>query len=78
MTPFEIEMVKTYAECDMSLAATAKRMYVHKNTIIYHFEKIKKKTGLNPRTFSGLAELLSRIDRGEVPTNDDSDQGSEG
>jgi carbohydrate diacid regulator len=64
MTPFEIEMIRTYAECDMSLSATAKRMYVHHNTVIYQFEKIKKKTGLNPRTFSGLTELLSRIESG--------------
>lgn len=62
MTPFEIELIRAYAECDMSLAATARRMYVHKNTVIYQFEKIKKKTGLNPRTFGGLTELLSRIE----------------
>lgn len=62
MTPFEIEMIRTYAECDMGLNETARRMYVHKNTVIYQFEKIKKKTGLNPRTFSGLTELLSRIE----------------
>ena len=65
MNPFDIELIRTYAECDMGLNETARRMYVHKNTVIYHFEKIKNKTGLNPRTFSGLTELLSRIDQEE-------------
>ena len=66
MTPFDIELIRTYAECDMSLSETGKRLYIHKNTVVYHFEKIEKKTGLNPRTFSGLTELLSRIEKGEA------------
>jgi sugar diacid utilization regulator len=66
MTPFEIEMIRAYAECDMSVERAAKKLYVHSNTIHYHFNKITKQTGLNPRTFSGLVELLSRIERGET------------
>lgn len=66
MTPFEIAMVQAYAECDMSLERAAKQLYVHRNTIAYHFEKIRTKTGINPRTFNGLVELLSRIERGEA------------
>ena len=65
MNPFEIEMIRTYADCDMNQVQTAKILYVHKNTVQYHLDLIKRKTGLNPKKFSDLVELLARIDRGE-------------
>lgn len=61
MNPFEIEIIKTYAACDMNAVQTGKELCVHKNTIHYQFDKIKKKTGLDPRKFSDLVELLARI-----------------
>lgn len=66
MNPFEIEVIRAYAACEMNASKTAKMLFVHMNTVHYQLDKIKKKTGLNPRTFSGLTELLSRIDHGEV------------
>lgn len=66
MTPFEIEMIRTFADCNMSLTQASKQLYIHRNTMVYHFDKIHKRTGLNPRVFDGLVELLSRIERGEV------------
>lgn len=66
MNPFEIELIQTYAACDMNVVQTAKKVFVCRNTVHYHFDKVKKRTGLDPRTFSGLTELLSRIERGEA------------
>lgn len=64
MNPFEIELINMYANCDMNAVQTAKELCVHKNTVHYHFDKIRRKTGLDPRKFADLTELLSRIDRG--------------
>ena len=65
MTPFEVEIIKTYAACDMSQALTGRQLFVHVNTIQYHFDKIKKETGLDPRRFNNLVELLLRIEKEE-------------
>lgn len=66
MTPFEIELLRAYADCNMRVSSLAKQMYVHYNTVYYHLDKIHRETGLNPRTFRDLVELLSRIERGEA------------
>lgn len=70
MTPFEIELIKTYAACDMNAVQTGKQLYVHKSTVVYHFENIRRKTGLDPRRFNNLVELLLRIERGELNETD--------
>lgn len=72
MTPFDIEIIRTYADCDMNIIAAAKKLYVHPNTIYYHFDKIRNKTGLRPNKFSDLVTLLSMIEKGETDeTNDE-------
>ena len=76
MKPFEIEIIKTYAACDMNKVLTGKQLFVNVNTVQYHFDKIKKETGLDPRRFNDLVELLSMIDKEE--TNENSDQSEAG
>ena len=58
MAEFEIKVINTLAECDMSLNMTAKKLYVHRNTLTYHIEKIKQQTGLDARRFYDLCRLL--------------------
>lgn len=47
----EILFLKSYYECDMSLSETAKRLYLHKNTVQYKLKGIEKKTQYSPRKF---------------------------
>ena len=58
MTEFELKMIKMIAECDMSLQKAANKLYVHRNTLTYHIEKIKQRTGLDARRFYDLCRLL--------------------
>ena len=58
MTEFELKMIKMLAECDMSLQKAANKLYVHRNTLTYHIEKIKQRTGLDARRFYDLLKLL--------------------
>lgn len=69
MTEFEIKMIKTFAECDMSLQMAANKLYVHRNTLTYHIEKIKQQTGLDARRFYDLCELLKVENEKENQSN---------
>jgi len=63
LTDFEKQIILALAERDMNIAAAAVKLYMHRNTVIYHLDKIQRKTGRNPRKFYDLVELVktSRI-----------------
>lgn len=58
LTDEEKKLIKSYVNNSMRLYAVAKEFYMHRNTVEYRFKKIKNKTGLNPKKFEELAELL--------------------
>ena len=43
--------IRTFFENNLNMAETARQLYVHRNTLIYRFEKLQKKYGLDVRTF---------------------------
>uniref|UniRef100_A0A7C4XGM5 PucR family transcriptional regulator n=1 Tax=candidate division WWE3 bacterium TaxID=2053526 RepID=A0A7C4XGM5_UNCKA len=49
--------VSTFLECDMNLTVASKKLHLHRNTLIYRLDKIKKETGLDPRTFSDAIQI---------------------
>lgn len=49
--------ITTFLECDMSLTEAAKKLHLHRNTLIYRLEKIKKETGLDPKKFSDAIQI---------------------
>jgi sugar diacid utilization regulator len=58
---FDKEMINTIEEfinCDMNISSAAKKLYVHRNTLIYRLDKIKKDTGLDIRFFNGATKFL--------------------
>ena len=61
LTVEDKEIIETYAECDMNRTKTSEMLYLHSNTVVYHLNKIFKKTGLNPRKFYDLNRLLKII-----------------
>lgn len=53
-----IETIKAFAENDMNVKRTGIAMHYATNSIDYRLRKIEKETGLNPRKFYDLCELL--------------------
>lgn len=59
-------VLETFFQLDCNVSETAKRLYVHRNTLIYRLDKIKQETGLDVRTFNDavlvkLAQLLYKV-----------------
>ncbi len=50
--------LEIYAETNMNVLATAKRLRVHPNTVYARFERIESATGCDPRRFHALNDLL--------------------
>jgi sugar diacid utilization regulator len=51
---FNHELIQTLEEilrCDLSLTKAAKNLYIHRNTLMYRIEKIKKETSFDIRNF---------------------------
>ncbi|WP_195574858.1 PucR family transcriptional regulator [Paenibacillus sp. 1001270B_150601_E10] len=44
--------LQTFFQYNCSVSETAKRLYIHRNTLLYRLDKIKQETGLDVRTFS--------------------------
>ncbi len=43
--------LETFFQMDCNVSETAKRLYIHRNTLMYRIEKIKQETGLDVRSF---------------------------
>ena len=61
-----LAIIRTFFENNLNLSETSRQLYVHRNTLVYRFEKIQKKFGLDLRTFEDamtfkLAMLVSRL-----------------
>jgi carbohydrate diacid regulator len=49
--------LRVYFENDISLSKTAKKLKIHRNTLVYRLEKITEITGLDPRVFNDAFQL---------------------
>lgn len=47
----ELTTVFTFFDNNLNISETARRLHVHRNTLVYRLEKIQKKTGLDVRVF---------------------------
>lgn len=52
-----LETVEVFFDNNMSLTQTSKELKIHRNTLLYRLDKIKKVTGLDPRKFNDAMEL---------------------
>ena len=43
--------IRIFFDSGLSLAETARALYVHRNTLVYRIEKIERQTGLDIRKF---------------------------
>ena len=53
----ELGTVSRFLENDLKLSETARCLFLHRNTLVYHLEKIEKKTGLDIRRFDDAMTL---------------------
>lgn len=60
ITEVDIEIIQKMAANDLNVTQTALELNYHRNTIVYHMEKIEKITGHNPGSFYGLVELIKK------------------
>jgi sugar diacid utilization regulator len=61
--------IRAFAECDLSVKNTARRLQVHPNTVYFRLNQIKERTGVDPRTFAGTSFLLTalRLSESQAP-----------
>ena len=52
-----LETLEVFFDKNMSLTKTAQQIKIHRNTLLYRLDKIKKVTGLDPRKFNDAMEL---------------------
>lgn len=46
-----LNIIRTFFENNLNLSETSRQLYVHRNTLVYRFEKIQKRFGLELRSF---------------------------
>lgn len=51
MTDETLETVRAFFRNDLNLSTTARQLFIHRNTLLYRLEKIRKATGLDLRKF---------------------------
>ena len=65
---FNPEMLQTidyFFDCNLNVSETARRLYIHRNTLVYRLDKVQKATGLDLRSFDDAAafKVLRMIGR---------------
>lgn len=55
----DITTVLSLADANMNISTAAKRLYIHRNTMLYRLDHITRVTGIDVKTFKGLFILYS-------------------
>jgi hypothetical protein len=53
-----VATIRAFSNADLNVAKAADEMHVHPNTVRYRLQQIATKTGHDPRTFTGLVDLV--------------------
>jgi len=53
-----VATIRAFSNADLNVAKAAEQMHVHPNTVRYRLQQIATKTGHDPRTFTGLVDLI--------------------
>ncbi len=53
-----VATIRAFSDADLNVAKAAQQMHVHPNTVRYRLQQIATKTGHDPRTFTGLVNLI--------------------
>lgn len=52
LTAEQLETLETFFSQQLNMSETARRLYLHRNTLLYRLDKLTDQTGLDPRHFS--------------------------
>lgn len=63
ITPRDAELILALADNGLVMHKVAKLCYRHPNTVKYHVENIREKTGLDPRDFWDMQKLVPMAQR---------------
>lgn len=61
LNSFDSEMITTIEEfvnCDLNISDAARKLYIHRNTLIYRLDKINKETGFDIRNFKDATVFI--------------------
>lgn len=58
---FDKKIILTLADCNMQVSEVARQMFMHRNSIVYHINKIKRITGKNAQNFYDLCDLVQNV-----------------
>lgn len=58
MNKKDAHIVMAMANHNMNVTDVARAIFAHRNTVLYHLDKVKQQTGLDPRRFYDLTELV--------------------
>ena len=58
MTKLDAQAVLMFADCNMNAAEAGRRMYMHRNSVTYHLDKVLRDTGLDAQNFYDLIKLV--------------------
>ena len=53
--------IRAFAESSLNVKQTARRLGVHANTVYFRLERIRRVTGVDPRSFSGASLLVTAL-----------------
>jgi sugar diacid utilization regulator len=53
-----VQTIRAFSNADLNVAKAAEHMHVHPNTVRYRLQQIATRTGHDPRTFTGLVDLI--------------------
>ena len=56
-----INTIRVFLNCNLHIAETARRLYIHRNTLIYRLDKIYKLTGLDLRNFKDAIKMQIQL-----------------
>lgn len=56
-----IDTLKAFFQNDLNITQTSKKLYIHRNTLLYRLEKCEKETGLNPKKYSDAVKFQIAI-----------------
>ena len=61
ISKMDIKVVFALADCGLNPSRAARKLFVHRNTVLHHIGEIKSYTGLDPLDFYDMTKLLKRF-----------------
>jgi transcriptional regulator with XRE-family HTH domain len=55
------KIILALADYNMNEAQVARKMYMHRNSVVYHLHNVRDATGLDPENFYDLAKLVEMV-----------------